>query len=213
MQANQFPPFRAHPWHGISHGDHFPQIVNAYIEIIPSDTVKYELDKQSGYCKIDRLQKFSNILPALYGFIPQTFSGDSVALQASMSQPGLTKGDGDPLDICVLTERQISRGDILLEAIPIGGIRLIDDNEVDDKIISILRQDDFYGTFKEINDLPQSMLNRLKHYFLTYKQLPDSAPITRISEIYNKEEAHRVLKCSLDDYRNYTNNPEIPGNI
>ncbi len=193
--------YKSHPWHGIFSGELFPRVVNAFIEIIPSDTVKYELDKISGYCRIDRLQKFSNILPALYGFIPQTFCGREVALRAEQkgTREHLT-GDQDPLDICVLTERQISRGDILVEAIPIGGLRLIDNQEVDDKIIAVLRQDDFYGTFSDLEKLPQSLLDRLKHYFLTYKQLPGETQITQIANVYDREEAYRVLECSRLDY-------------
>jgi inorganic pyrophosphatase len=90
--------YRAHPWHGISIGEKFPEQINVYIEIVPSDTVKYEIDKESGYLKIDRPQKFSNIIPALYGFIPQTYCGKTVAALSSekTGKPGL-KGDGDPL--------------------------------------------------------------------------------------------------------------------
>ncbi|MBK8506700.1 MAG: inorganic pyrophosphatase [Saprospiraceae bacterium] len=199
---SSFSIFKSHPWHGISSGVNFPEVVNAFIEIIPSDTVKYELDKNSGYCKIDRLQKYSNILPALYGFVPKTYCGIHVAMTGG-EFTGSSKllGDGDPLDICVLTERHISRGDIIVEAIPIGGLRLVDNNEVDDKIIAILKQDDFYGTFKDIRDLPVSLLDRLKHYFLTYKQLPDQPQVTRISEVYDRIMARRVLESSVLDYR------------
>ena len=70
----------------VSHPElNFPEVVNAFIEIIPSDTVKYELDKDSGYCKIDRLQKYSNILPALYGFVPKTYCGRHVAMTGGNS--------------------------------------------------------------------------------------------------------------------------------
>jgi inorganic pyrophosphatase len=118
----------------------------------------------------------------------------------NLSGSAILLGDGDPLDICVLTERHISRGDIVVEAIPIGGLRLVDNNEVDDKIIAILKQDDFYGTFKDIGDLPASLLDRLKHYFLTYKQLPDQPQVTRIAEVYDRVMAKRVLESSLLDY-------------
>jgi inorganic pyrophosphatase len=199
---SSFAVFKSHPWHGISSGLNFPQVVNAFIEIIPSDTVKYELDKESGYCKIDRLQKYSNILPALYGFVPGTYCGNHVAMTSEKhTQSFKLSGDGDPLDICVLTERHISRGDIIVEAIPIGGLRLVDNNEVDDKIIAILKQDDFYGTFKDIGDLPSSLLDRLKHYFLTYKQLPDQPQITRIVEVYDQMMSRRVLESSVLDYK------------
>src|SRR6267143_1401349 len=71
--------FQAHPWHGVSAGGNAPQIVNAYVEIVPTDVVKYELDKNSGHLHIDRPQRFSSMCPTLYGFIPQSFCGDEVA--------------------------------------------------------------------------------------------------------------------------------------
>ena len=98
--------YKSHPWHGLEVGDDAPEIVTAFIEMVPTDTVKYELDKVSGYIRIDRPQKYSNVVPALYGFIPQSYCGDSVA-EFCMERSGRKdiKGDGDPLDICVLTER------------------------------------------------------------------------------------------------------------
>jgi inorganic pyrophosphatase len=71
--------FQAHPWHGIAPGKKAPETVNAFIEIVPTDAVKYELDKQSGHLHVDRPQRFSSKCPSLYGFIPQTFCGDHVA--------------------------------------------------------------------------------------------------------------------------------------
>src|ERR1043165_7084502 len=119
--------FKAHPWHGVSIGGNPPETVTAFIEIVPTDTVKYEIDKESGYLKIDRPQKFSNVVPTLYGFIPQTYCDQKVAeYAAKQSGKEVKKGDGDPLDICVLTERTITHGDIILQAIPLGGFRLID---------------------------------------------------------------------------------------
>src|SRR5947209_279981 len=101
--------FRAHPWHGVSIGPEAPDKVTSYIEIVPSETVKYELDKVSGLLMIDRPQRYSNVCPALYGLIPQTYCGERVA-EYCEQQAGLTgvTGDGDPLDICVLTEKTIS---------------------------------------------------------------------------------------------------------
>src|SRR5215217_7944694 len=90
--------FRAHPWHGVPIGDDAPGIVTCYIEVVPSDTVKYEIDKQSGLLKLDRPQRFSNVCPALYGLIPQTHCATHVAALAAerTGRPGLA-GDGDPL--------------------------------------------------------------------------------------------------------------------
>lgn len=192
--------YKSHPWHGIDIGDEAPVLINAFIEILPSDTVKYEIDKKSGFLKIDRPQKFSNVVPAMYGFIPQTYCDVEVA--ALSTNKKILKGDGDPLDICVLSEREIYRSDILLKAIPIGGLRLVDKGEADDKIIAVLHGDDLYGAFTDINLLPEAILNRLKHYFLTYKNLPgDSMQTCEIDQVYGREEAHRVIEASRRDYK------------
>lgn len=194
--------FKAHPWHGISPGDECPAIVTAFIEIVPTDTIKYEIDKESGYLKIDRPQKFSNIVPALYGFIPQTYCGARIAAYAAgMSGKSVEKGDGDPLDICVLCERTVSHGDILLKAIPIGGFRMIDKDEADDKIIAVMKGDEVYETWKDIKDVPLPLIDRLRHYFLTYKNIPGESRAVEIASVYGREEAHEVIKRSMEDYR------------
>ena len=91
--------FRPHPWHGISMGESAPETVTAYIEVVPTDTVKYELEKSTGFLKLDRPQKFSNVCPTPYGFIPQTYCGGKVASLAA-ERTGRTSllGDGDPLE-------------------------------------------------------------------------------------------------------------------
>lgn len=200
----KFPIHKLHPWHGITPGEDCPDIVTAYIEIVPNDTVKYELDKASGYRKVDRPQKFSNIVPALYGFIPQTYCGEQTAdYAAKRSGKVVHKGDGDPLDICVITERNITSGDIILEAIPIGGFRMLDQHEADDKIIAVLKQDDVYGGFRDIAECPPALINRLRHYFLTYKNIPgpDAQKVVEITHTYDKKEAHEVIRRSLADYK------------
>ncbi|MGD7037157.1 inorganic pyrophosphatase [Methylotuvimicrobium buryatense] len=195
---------RAHPWHGIHPGDEAPNIVTAFIEIVPSDTVKYEIDKVSGFLKIDRPQKFSNMIPTLYGFIPQTFCAEQVAEFAEQkSSREVIGGDGDPLDICVLSERNVSHGDILLQAIPIGGFRMLDGGEADDKIIAVMKGDTFYRQWNDVSDCPVSYIDRLKHYFLTYKHLPDEASICEITQVYGREEAHEVIRRSLADYQSH----------
>lgn len=196
--------FKAHPWHGISIGDDAPEIVTAFIEIVPTDTVKYEIDKESGYLKIDRPQKFSNVIPTLYGFIPKTYCDVKVAEYAALkSGKSVKKGDGDPLDICVLSERTIIHGDIILKAIPIGGFRLIDKGEADDKIIAILKDDEVFGQWKEITDCTEAIINRLKHYFLTYKNIPGAeTPTCEITNIYGRKEAYEVINRSREDYKN-----------
>ena len=204
--------YRAHPWHGIFIGSEAPVIVAAYIEIVPTDTVKYEMDKVTGILKVDRPQKYSNSCPTLYGFIPQTYCGERHgAYTAQQSgRPNLV-GDGDPLDICVLTEKVIPRGDILLHAIPIGGLQLIDQNEADDKIIAVLQADELFGKYKTIEDCPPGFLDRLRHYFLTYKQPPGEAERRiEITRIYGKKEAYKVIDVCRQDYQtNYSDLPNV----
>src|SRR5687767_9404193 len=90
--------FKPHPWHGVAIGEDAPDTVNVYIEIVPTDTIKYELDKETGLLKIDRPQRYSNICPALYGFIPKTYCGDSVGeFCAQQTSRARIIGDGDPL--------------------------------------------------------------------------------------------------------------------
>jgi inorganic pyrophosphatase len=193
---------KAHPWHGISYGEKAPEIITSFIEMVPADHVKYEIDKETGYRKVDRPQKFSNIIPALYGFVPQTFCGEEIAARANerTSRTDIV-GDGDPLDICVLTERNITSGDIIVEAIPIGGFRMIDKNEADDKIIAVMAKDEIYSKWKDIMDCPEPLINRLRHYFLTYKNIPgETAAIVEITETYGREEAHEVIRRSIKDY-------------
>ena len=194
--------FKAHPWHGISFGDNAPDIITCYIEMVPADQIKYEIDKASGYRKVDRPQKFSNIVPALYGFVPQTYCGELVAELANLKTGRTTiVGDKDPLDICVLTERNIPTGDIIMEAIPIGGFRMIDKNEADDKIIAVMAKDEIYSKWKDISDVPEPIINRLRHYFLTYKNIPgESNAIVEITETYGREVAHDVIRRSMSDY-------------
>ena len=196
--------FQAHPWHGLTPGKDAPEMVNAYIEIVPTDVVKYELDKQSGHLHVDRPQRFSSMCPSLYGFIPQTFCDDEVArLCAERTGISDIKGDGDPMDICVLTEKTFAQGNFFLNAKPIGGLRMIDGEQADDKIISILESDLAYGHIRDIGETPKALVDRLKHYFLSYKQLPGDAPRrVEIVDVYDAEEALDVIRRSLIDYQN-----------
>ncbi|MDP1745169.1 MAG: inorganic pyrophosphatase [Bacteroidota bacterium] len=196
--------FKAHPWHGITIGADAPAMVTAFIEIVPTDTVKYEIDKESGHLKIDRPQKFSNVVPTLYGFIPQTYCDIKIAEYAALKTGReITKGDGDPLDICVLSERSIIHGDIMVQAFPIGGFRLIDKGEADDKIIAIMKDDEVYESCKDISQCTVAVINRLKHYFLTYKNIPGlEKPTCEITHVYGREEAYEVINRSREDYKN-----------
>jgi inorganic pyrophosphatase len=193
--------YKSHPWHGVDIGDNAPEVITSFIEMVPTDTVKYEIDKESGYLKIDRPQKYSNVIPALYGFIPQTFCSDKVA-EYCMEKTGRKDivGDRDPLDICILTEKTIAHGDILVIARPIGGFRMIDGNQADDKIVAVLNDDAVYGEYKDLADCSLMVINRLKHYFLTYKDLPGQKRDAEITHTYGIEEALEVIKRSMEDY-------------
>lgn len=199
---NKFSTHTLHPWHGIDIHQNSPKTVNAFIEIVPTDTVKYEIDKKSGILKVDRPQKFSNVTPTLYGFIPKTYCGEKIAeFCMKKSKKKNIKGDGDPLDICVLSEKIIPHGNIIVQAIPIGGLRMIDKNEADDKIIAVMKDDAVYGHITDISQLPEKLVIRLRHYFLTYKDMPgEKNREVEITHVYNSKEAGKVIKCSLVDY-------------
>jgi inorganic pyrophosphatase len=173
------------------------------VEIVPSDTVKYEIDKPTGYLRVDRPQRFSNVCPTPYGFLPQTFCGDRVAARTS-ARTGIPDmiGDGDPLDVCIFTERNIAHADILLTAIPIGGLRMVDSGQADDKIVAVLHDDGAFGSWRDISDCPKPMVDRLRHYFLTYKAHPGQEPSGDrfIAEVYGRDEAHAVIELSCQDY-------------
>ena len=194
--------FKPHPLHGQSPGPDAPHTVRAFIEMVPLSAVKLELDKHSGALHVDRPQVFSSTCPTLYGYVPQTYCGARVA-QRCKDATGLkrVKGDGDPLDICVLTARPFLHGDLTVTVKPIGGLRMVDRGEADDKIIAVLHRDGVYGSIDDISNCPESIVNRLKHYFLTYKELPGrSGRKVEITHIYGAEEARQVIKLSREDY-------------
>ncbi|HRI89707.1 MAG TPA: inorganic pyrophosphatase [Candidatus Hydrogenedentes bacterium] len=191
-----------HPWHGVPIGERAPEIVTAYIEMSPTDTVKYELDKDTGLLKVDRPQKFSSTCPTLYGFVPQTYCAEKSGAYCSerTGRPNIV-GDGDPLDICVLTEKPIRKSNVLLQAIPIGGLRMIDGNEADDKIIAVMMDDETFGDMRKISDCPKRLIDRLRHYFLTYKQAPDATDqACEITHVYDRDEAREVIVRGREDY-------------
>jgi inorganic pyrophosphatase len=188
--------WRPHPWHGLEIGPEAPHIVNAYIEITPFDLVKYEVDKATGYLRVDRPQRTSSQPPALYGFVPQTYCGVRVGKLA----PGAARGDGDPLDICVISERHITKSEILLRARVIGGIQMIDNGEADDKIVAVLVGDYVWGKASKMEDVPRVLVERLEHYFSTYKMIPGSENKVRIAGVYDTEHAIKVILASVEDY-------------
>jgi inorganic pyrophosphatase len=190
--------FRPHPWHGLDAGLGAPRVVNAYIEITPFDTMKYEIDKSTGYLKVDRPQRGSAQPPTLYGFIPRTYCASRVA---ALSEAGTDRADGDPLDICVISERPITRSEILLEARVVGGVTMIDRGEADDKIIAVLDNDPYYQTTHDIEAVPRAIVDRLVHYFSTYKLMPGTENQIQVSGIYGHEHAIDVVKAALADYQ------------
>ena len=187
---------RPHPWHGLNIGKDSPRLVQAYIEITPFDLIKYEIDKRTGYLRVDRPQRTSSQPPTLYGFIPRTYCGRRIKELA----PNSTRGDGDPLDICVIADRPINRAEVVLSARVVGGLQMIDGGEADDKIVAILEQDNVWGHINDISELPPIMVSRLRHYFLTYKQLPGEDNKTSIDLVYGAEHAYKVIEAANEDY-------------
>lgn len=209
METNNFEEIlmmrnKSHPWHGVSPDCHDPRAVCAYIEMVPADRVKKELDKATGHLKVDRPQQYAATCPTLYGFIPRTYCDKLVAKRCkTRTRRRVISGDLDPLDICVLSEVHFWHGDILLEAIPIGGLRMIDKKQADDKILAVLKDDTTYGAVTDLSQLPAGVISRLENYFLSYKRnLADksSKQVVTIAEIYGAEEARTVIQLSREDY-------------
>jgi inorganic pyrophosphatase len=192
-----FTQWRPHPWHGLQPGSQAPRIVNAYVEITPFDLIKYEVDKPTGYLKVDRPQLTSSSPPTLYGFIPRTYCAEGVAALT----PGAEQGDGDPLDICIISERPIDRADIILSARVVGGLQMLDHGDADDKIIGVLAKDPVWGEATDLEDLPVAFIDRLTHYFETYKLQPTEPVGTVVSVRYGRPHAEAVVNAALEDYQ------------
>lgn len=172
-------------------------MVSVFVEITPFDLVKYEVDKHTGYLRVDRAQKTSSLPPAIYGFIPQTLAGGEVATM----MPEARRGDLDPLDICVLAERPINRAEVLLQARVIGGVPMLDHGEADDKIVAVMLHDPVYGGFSDIEEVPAVLTDRLVHYFSTYKLTrPDDGGV-RVGDPYRRAHAEAVVSAAIRDYQ------------
>lgn len=195
--TGRFHLWRPHPWHGLETGPEPPGLVHAYIEICPFDLVKYEIDKETGYLRVDRPQQTSSQPPTLYGFIPRTFCG----AQVGALMPGAVRGDGDPLDICVVSERPITRAEVILRARVVGGLPMLDAGEADDKIIAVLANDPIWGGVDDVANLPSALVERLRHYFLTYKATPGRETAVSIGDSYGRAHAEQVISAAIDDYR------------
>jgi inorganic pyrophosphatase len=170
-----------HPWHGADFGDEAPQKVNALIEIPQGSRTKYEIDKETGLLRLDRVIYSSFHYPVNYGFIPRTL--------------GL---DGDPLDILVLCSQSI-QALCLVEATIIGNMQMIDNGEEDDKIIAIATNDPSVSHMKEITDLPQHFFNELKNYFEQYKVLENKEVI--IDAFQPRTTAYKIVEDAIALYK------------
>ncbi len=179
-------------------GRELPVCVNAYVEITPFDLIKYEVDKASGYLKVDRPQRTSSQPPSLYGFIPRTYCGAEVAALC----PGAERGDGDPLDICVLSERPIARAEIIVPARVVGGLQLLDRGEADDKIIAVLRRRLRLGRARPTSRIcRRSWSSACSTTSQTYKLVPGAPPQITVQRVYGVEHAARVVEASVADYQ------------
>jgi inorganic pyrophosphatase len=196
VTPDPYQPWRPHPWHGLEVGPQPPDVVSAYVEITPFDLVKYEIDKRSGFLRVDRPQRTSSTPPTLYGFVPRTLCGTKVA-----GVGGLAQGDGDPLDICVLSERPINRAEVILQVRVLGGLLMEDGGQADDKIVAVLKDDAIWSEARNLDDLPPRLVERLQHYFLTYKMRPGEAPSVQVRRIYGVDRARQVVEAAMQDYR------------
>jgi inorganic pyrophosphatase len=170
-----------HPWHGVSPGKHAPEVVNALIEIPQGSRSKYEVDKESGLLKLDRVIYSSFHYPINYGFIPQTLGQDD-----------------DPLDILVICSQSIQPL-CLVQATVVGNMQMIDQGKQDDKIIAVAAKDPSVNHIKNVNELPQHFLLELKNYFEQYKVLENKK--VEIDNFQEKEEAMRIIEMAIDYYK------------
>jgi len=188
--------WRPHPWHGLSTGRDPPRLVNAYIEITPFDAMKYEIDKDTGYLRMDRPQTSSSLPPTLYGFIPQTYCDARVAACSQRTE----EGDGDALDICVISERPITRAEVLVAARVIGILKTLDGGRADDKILAVLDNDPVWGDIEDVSRMPPVVPFRLRHYFGTYKMVPGQPNRVEILGLHGAQEALAVVSAAMADY-------------
>jgi inorganic pyrophosphatase len=187
---------RPHPWHGLSTGRDPPRLVNAYIEITPFDAMKYEIDKSTGYLRMDRPQTSSSLPPTLYGFIPRTYCAARVAALSERAE----RGDGDALDICVITERPITRAEVLVSAKVIGILKTLDGGRADDKIIAVLDNDPIWGGVEDVSQMPEAVTFRLWHYFSTYKLIPGKSNRVEVLSLHGLAPALAVISAAMEDY-------------
>ncbi len=170
-----------HPWHEVSTGDNPPYTVNAIIEIPKGSRAKYEIDKDSGLIKLDRVIYASMYYPLNYGFIPQTLGEDH-----------------DPLDIVVLTQVTVVPR-CLISAKVIGVMQMIDRGEADDKIIAVAETDPSVSHINDVKDLPEHLIAELKHFFENYKTLENKKVV--VDEFRHREDAYKIVDASIQRYK------------
>ena len=169
-------------WHEISKSRITSEQFLAYVEIQAGCKNKYELDKETGLLKLDRILYTSTHYPANYGFIPRTFALDD-----------------DPLDVLILCSEPILPM-TLVECLPIGVIKMYDQGSNDEKIVAVCKGDPFYNTCKSIHDLPNHILAEFKHFFEVYKELEEKD--TFVTEIDDADEAKRIIEECIERYDN-----------
>ena len=170
-----------HPWHTVSFGKQAPEIVNAIIEIPKGSRAKYELDKETGLLKLDRVLYSSVTYPSNYGFIPQTYCDDK-----------------DPLDILVLAQVQVVPM-CIVPARVIGVMHMIDGGEGDDKIIAVAADDISVNHINDITDLPPPVMAEIRQFFEEYKKLENKT--VHVKGFSNRETAHQILLQAIKDYK------------
>ena len=153
----------------------------ACIELAKGSKKKYELDKKTGMIILDRILFTSTHYPANYGFIPRTYSQDN-----------------DPLDVLVLCSESFDPL-VLVRCKPIGVVKMIDDDECDEKVISVCLNDPSMNKYNDISELPEHMFDEIKHFFTVYKQLENKE--TFVQEICGVDEAKRIIQASIDAYK------------
>jgi inorganic pyrophosphatase len=169
------------PWHSVSPGSQVPHSVNAIIEIPKGCRAKYELDKESGLLKLDRVLYSSVYYPANYGFIPQSYCDDH-----------------DPLDILILSQIECVPM-CIIEAKVIGVMQMVDGGEADDKIIAVAANDMSVNHINDISELPPHFIDEMRHFFEEYKKLEKKTVV--VEEFQNKEKAEEIIMKSFEDYR------------